>query len=530
MDDHCLNWDQAAVEAFRWKLKYFFMNPCEKYRARGRKPWKLTLQILKIAITTIQLVSFGLSNEMVVTFKEENLVSFKHIFLKGYSDRITDTYTVYTKDDVYDHILFIADQYMNLPNITVGNHAYDKNEGIYAPLSVCQDFYRNANISSENETFDIDTKIETECAKVYPGKPPAEDILEEFLKNLTLNFKRLRSVNINFTLKAINLQTIEHHELPDCYNFIVMITFDSRAHSGQIKINLKNDVDMYQCRDWSVKGMSGRHIQYTLIFDCITTVVCLASLILCSRSIISGIQLQFECLHFFRTFLGKNVPWSDRMEFVNGWYILIIVSDTLTIVGTILKIAIQTKNLTSYDVCSFLLGTATLFTWVGVIRYLGYFRKYNILILTLRAAFPNVVRFCCCASMIYLGYCFCGWIVLGPYHEKFRTMNTVSECLFSLINGDDMFTTFKNMQQRSTLVWLFSRLYLYSFVTIFIYTVLSLFITVITDTYETIKKSQQSGVPESELHAFLADCKDLPNSGMFKQEDVSSPCLSCCPR
>lgn len=40
---------------------------------------------------------------------------------------------------------------------------------------------------------------------------------------------------------------------------------------------------------------------------------------------------------------GKKVPWSDRLEFLNGWYILIIASDTLTIIGSILKIEIQTK-------------------------------------------------------------------------------------------------------------------------------------------------------------------------------------------
>lgn len=34
---------------------------------------------------------------------------------------------------------------------------------------------------------------------------------------------------------------------------------------------------------------------------------------------------------------------SDKLEFVNGWYILIIVSDTLTIIGSIMKIEIQTK-------------------------------------------------------------------------------------------------------------------------------------------------------------------------------------------
>uniref|UniRef100_A0AAY4DBN7 Mucolipin extracytosolic domain-containing protein n=1 Tax=Denticeps clupeoides TaxID=299321 RepID=A0AAY4DBN7_9TELE len=102
--------DFEAVECFRRKLKYFFMNPCEKYKARGRKPWKLFLQIIKIAIITIQLVSFGLSNQMVVTFKEENLITFKHLFLKDYTDSHADTYAVYTQAEVYGHIDYVVDQ------------------------------------------------------------------------------------------------------------------------------------------------------------------------------------------------------------------------------------------------------------------------------------------------------------------------------------------------------------------------------------------------------------------------------------
>lgn len=47
--------DPQSVENFRRKLKYFFMSPCQKYRARGRKPWKMMLQILKIAIITFQV-------------------------------------------------------------------------------------------------------------------------------------------------------------------------------------------------------------------------------------------------------------------------------------------------------------------------------------------------------------------------------------------------------------------------------------------------------------------------------------------
>lgn len=42
----------------------------------------------------------------------------------------------------------------------------------------------------------------------------------------------------------------------------------------------------------------------------------------------------------------------------------------------------------------------------------------QILILTLQAALPNAIRFSFCAVMIYLSYCFCGWIVLGPHHEN----------------------------------------------------------------------------------------------------------------
>lgn len=522
--------DPDAEDNFRRKLKFFFMNPCEKFRARGRKPWKLGLQILKIAIITIQLVSFGLSNQMVVAFKEENLMAFKHLFLKGYrpTDKSDDNYAVYTQSDVYDHVSFAVEQFLKLPNISVGNHAYEWNGTEYTALVLCQEFYKKSSISPRNDSFDIDPKVETECFEIKPMLLHIDDGPIHWKLNLTVDFSRLLSINIYFTLKAINLQTVRHHELPDCYDFHVAITFNNKAHSGRVKISLDNEVAINECKDWDIARSVQKNAPYLLMFDAFIIVSCLISLILCTRSVINGIQLQYEYTTFFLSRYSKPVPWSDRMEFVNGWYILIIVSDMLTIIGSILKIEIQAKNLTSYDVCSILLGTSTMLVWIGVIRYLGYFQKYNLLILTLRAAFPNVIRFWCCASMIYLGYCFCGWIVLGPYHEKFRTFNTVTECLFSLINGDDMFPTFKGMQQKSYLVWLFSRLYLYSFISLFIYMVLSLFIALITDTYETIKQYQRDGFPETELHSFMAACKDLPNSGRYRIKGESHTAIFCC--
>lgn len=52
----CLE-DPDSMEHLRRKIKYYFMNPCEKYHARGRKPWKLVLQLIKIVIITIQVES-----------------------------------------------------------------------------------------------------------------------------------------------------------------------------------------------------------------------------------------------------------------------------------------------------------------------------------------------------------------------------------------------------------------------------------------------------------------------------------------
>lgn len=49
---------------------------------------------------------------------------------------------------------------MDMPNLTVGNHAYERNDGVYTPLSLCKEFYRRGSISPDNETFDIDPVIE----------------------------------------------------------------------------------------------------------------------------------------------------------------------------------------------------------------------------------------------------------------------------------------------------------------------------------------------------------------------------------
>ena len=70
------------------------------------------------------------------------------------------------------------------------------------------------------------------------------------------------------------------------------------------------------------------------------------------------------------------------------------------------------------DIASIILGLAVMSQWCGILRFLSYFDKYNMLLLTLRLAMPSVLRFIVCAGILYFAFLLCGWLVLGPYHPK----------------------------------------------------------------------------------------------------------------
>ena len=91
---------------------------------------------------------------------------------------------------------------------------------------------------------------------------------------------------------------------------------------------------------------------------------------------------------------------------------------------------------------------------------------------------------------IYLFICLSIYIIIiSIYLFQFKDPSVTSECLYSLINGDDMFDTYIQMDQLSFPAFIFSKIYLYVFISLFIYVVLSVFISLISDTYETLHVS-----------------------------------------
>ncbi|NXE70969.1 MCLN1 protein, partial [Calcarius ornatus] len=105
-----------------------------------------------------QLILFGLSNQLVVAFKEDNTVAFKHLFLKGYEDGADDTQAIYTRGDLLQHLAFVLEQYLAVPNETLGRYAYGGTGGGRG-LRLCQRFFRRGDIDPGNDTFDIDPSV-----------------------------------------------------------------------------------------------------------------------------------------------------------------------------------------------------------------------------------------------------------------------------------------------------------------------------------------------------------------------------------
>nr|CAB3263701.1 mucolipin-3 [Phallusia mammillata] len=519
----------------RKELKYFFLNPCDKYRARKRKPYKLAIQIFKIAMITVQLIIFGQSNQHVVSFMNDNIEGLKKIVMPPNSE-------IFTVEELSSQIYHIRQQYEKLKNSSLGVYGYakvDKNEGCVYNNSVqhhnlcfCLKQYRDINL--KNLSFEFDSKFQNSfCTFLKPwSEKDVNNISNSIpLKNGTMfdmYYEGIITVKLLFAVKTALLVSPRNPELPECFKVATTILFDNTFHSGKVTRSLNTTFSRVECdnkihHEW----FTGRVVA-VFVFDCAIVVICVISILLCCRSIWRAQRLRWSFQRFYFVKNNKKLDWWERTEFFNGWYFLIVVSDVLTIAGSISKIVndFQWVGVLDYNACSLFLGLGCLCVWIGVLRYVGYFHQYNILVLTMKRSLPHVLRFMVCASILYLGFMFCGWVVLGPYHHKFRNPIVTSEALFSLINGDDMYMTYEEMPRGKVTPWVFSQIYLYTFISLFIYIVLSLFIAVIMETYETIKEWQANGFPpQTELQKFINSGLDQTDDGYTNADTYCCCCL-----
>ncbi|XP_003747675.1 mucolipin-3 [Galendromus occidentalis] len=514
----------SLEQRMRRRLRFFFMNPIEKFQAKGRLPWKLGLQISKIIVVTLQLVFFGYDSYAFQQQHRDTNIALDHMFLEGWTSirevaaypPSSGPYAVYTKTDFYTHVNSVIKRYSNVTQTAIASLGYDTIDGSLGNVTFYKTQYRNGQVFPHNETLSFDNTEEVTPLPIDPKLYPMNDprwqsfSIQDYMRqhNFSLSFDKLIRASIHFNLKTVYLKSLSTFDLPECYKYSVRIIYNNEAHDGQLLITLTTASTKLECKT-NVHYAETGQLEFLLrqLMNVVVILICCGSLVLCARSLMRGQLLRKKTEAFFWTKNQTTLTWEEKLDFVDFWYVMIMMNDILIIIGSLIKMQLEQRIIdgAQYNFCSTLLGLGNLLVWAGVLRYLGFFRKYNILILTMRRATPNILRFLLCAVLLYMGFCFCGWVVLGPHNIKFRSLSSTSECLFALMNGDDMFATFAIMGESTGIIWWFARIYLYMFLILFIYCVISLFLSVIMDSYETIRESHENDARPSDLWKFIQE-------------------------
>ena len=318
-------------------------------------------------------------------------------------------------------------------------------------------------------------------------------------KNASIDFYSLCQATLTFAIRSVFLSPVGFDEPPICYEFKVKIVYDNSLHDGRMLVYLTTRSRQKTCNGVDQPCYTQL---YRICLNAFVLMICATSFVFSLRSLRHAFQMHQQTVCYFRRFFRRSLSSSEHTFFIDCWRVVTVLNDILTIAATSIQLLIehriQEHNL--FAVSSILLGLGCLLAWISILRYLTFFQRYNVLMLTVTAAFPDLLRFMLSLSFIFGGFVLCGWLVFSPYHVKFRHMSTTAECLFSLVNGDDMFMSFAGLNPKgSTLIWYFNRVYVYTFVSVFTYVVISSLIGIVTHSFEKVLQCYLEGFPMTEL-------------------------------
>jgi hypothetical protein len=490
------------------ELKFHFMNPFEKwkYPDRRRFPWKLLIQLIILILVTVQLYFLAYQREGLQKFVSSNRQTFISLFIKNpEAPDPTDYYgtstvsTLHTHDEFWNQLNFTANAYFNIRKDAIGPYGYgwhkkDNKKFDYSyipPLNLTYHYYDHASFIPELRHYTFSGDLETSYVMINVSESLSEQLNDTII---VTNFNSVTQLFYDFKLSSVYLDS----QVPLCAQFTIKIIFDNKIVSGNMPVTMEVKSDIDECNDTTTSSYyyfpaySNNTETVTIVVGSLIIAFTIISTILFARSLFLSAHFSKKVKKFFMKHFNYKLKMSEYLPLYNLWFVGAIISNILVDVGILLHLITHTylENfiLELNDISSIIFGLGVFFQWTGILRFLSYFDKYNMLLLTLRVAMPSVLRFMICGGIFYIAFLLLGWLVFAPYHPKFSDPSVTSECLYSLINGDDMFNTYVMMEKKSMPAFIFSKIYLYIFISLFIYVVLSVFISLISDTYETLQE------------------------------------------
>ncbi|XP_063718638.1 uncharacterized protein LOC134845591 isoform X2 [Symsagittifera roscoffensis] len=410
IEDLTLN--EETIQWAKVKLRYHFMNPCQKYRAKGTKPFKLIVQIIKIIFVTLQLALFSKYQFDFRLFIDGNFQTFDHLFLlnwdSDYADpvqRVPDPYAVYHIDNFYASVNYSVTSYFTLTYKALGNFSYPvvadtskegkkhgsalgpsanlPNEQI-PPVIFRVSYYDVVPDGNDSSHMKLVGDPVEKCWYVtYSDTNKGDFDLQSWENNtnnnFTLNWSSLLSFQVEFGLINQHIGSSRTYFKPVCYLFNISINYDNSRHTGKLPITPHYQDSTTDCVSITYESSDdgAAYMVGVTFMDCFIISLAVFSLVLCVRSIQSNWHLRNVCKAIWWKKFQKPLSKRDEAKFVQFWYFIIIFGDLCLIAGSFLKIFVTFRVTQMYTVCAVLLGCATMIVWIGVLKYLNYFHTYN---------------------------------------------------------------------------------------------------------------------------------------------------------
>ena len=380
------SFNQDICNRLRWKLKYYFMNPIDKWKTKKKFPWKLLLQIIKIIFVTIHVLTYGSSMARFLNHQGNMAISFRELLLNNW-DPVREVmayppsagaYAVYTIEDFYQNFDFAIKNFAKITKQATGSFGYlTNNTDEVSPIEVCFKSYVNGTMDPAQFEYNYNNQIKKKCYVLDSMGPAGSPNWEKFSfekylndRAIALDFNRIIEVGLRLRLRTIYLNNLELGAYPECYDVQIKINYDNSKHDGQLLIDLKTKSSVRDCKGNLIDKVGVRLHKYEKVFLRILVVIlCIMSFTLCTRSLIKSHKLGAETKAFFKQHFRRHLTLEDQMEFYDFWIITIIVNDIFIIIGTILQ-QVHTVSSSSFDytTCTMFLGIGIFLVWTGILR------------------------------------------------------------------------------------------------------------------------------------------------------------------
>ncbi|CAL4150759.1 unnamed protein product, partial [Meganyctiphanes norvegica] len=458
-------------DRLRRRLKFFFMNPMEKWTARRRFPWKLLLQVVKIVVVTAQLCLFAQQRYNHVNYLWDTKISFSHLFIKGWdTTREIQVYppadgplAVYKKSEFYEYLDYAVITHAKIRELALGSYIYDQVNGTIKDPDLCMTHYASGR-AFPNNTYILNGNITKDCINIpitlvnSTENWSTKDYLAEH--NITFNFDLLLGVEFTFALRTIKLRVNLPFDVPECYRLIGKVLFNNHDHDGQMLVELDVGARVLECEgDVSLNKDSDMLKVWRTIINVLSIGICVTSLCMCVRAIYRAQVLKNVTVFLTLHMRIRHITFRARCGFLCHWLLRVFPTNLYAnlYLSTVLRI-INSKYYDYFESNSYclLIYVVGFFFWHQSFRGLYFFLRYRAVIEKMEFAVPKK-NFC--APITLKTFCLAVRLIWGAFTLKFKKFNSPIICLFITIYAYVVFLMIWDSVSMKPVLQIFEKLY-----------------------------------------------------------------------